>query len=210
MDSPLSVGQIAAIAGRSIPAMVRRLNLAIAISAPVLPADTATSASPFFTASMASHIDDFQRPLRSAWLGLSSILTATSVCTTPRGGLEPRTGVEQRVDHGAVAEQEELDVGMSAERELGARNDHRGPMVSPHGVERDADFLGHGCDNTVLSRRAAPVRQQAADIPLFRQLATSSGPFSPSPFFSAASAANGCPAASPAAGASNTAPGLRG
>ena len=62
--------------------MVRRLNFAIAISAPVLPAETATSASPFFTASMASHIDDFQRPLRSAWLGLSSIRTTTSVCTT--------------------------------------------------------------------------------------------------------------------------------
>ena len=34
----------------------------MAISAPVLPADTVASASPFFTASMASHIDDFQRP----------------------------------------------------------------------------------------------------------------------------------------------------
>ena len=28
---------------------------------------------------MANHIDDFHRPLRNAWLGLSSILTATSV-----------------------------------------------------------------------------------------------------------------------------------
>ena len=65
-----------------MPGSVRRLNLAIAISAPVLPAETATSASPFFTASMASHIDDFQRPRRSAWLGLSSMLTATSVWTT--------------------------------------------------------------------------------------------------------------------------------
>src|SRR5215203_6574851 len=76
---PVIVGQSAAIAGRSIPGSILRLNLAIAISAPVLPADTATSASPFLTASMASHIDDFQRPLRSAWLGLSSIRTATSV-----------------------------------------------------------------------------------------------------------------------------------
>ena len=63
--------------GRSC-AMVRRQNLDIAISAPVLPAETAASASPVFTASIAFHIDDFQRPWRSAWLGLSSMRTATS------------------------------------------------------------------------------------------------------------------------------------
>jgi hypothetical protein len=61
-ESPFSVGHSPAIAGRPMPGMVRRLNLAIAISAPVLPAETATSASPFFTASIASHIEDFQRP----------------------------------------------------------------------------------------------------------------------------------------------------
>ena len=87
MQEPLSVGHSAAIAGRSMPGSIRRLNLAIAISAPVLPADTATSASPFLTASMASHIDDFQRPLRSAWLGLSSMRTATSVCTSRQASL---------------------------------------------------------------------------------------------------------------------------
>src|ERR1700736_1768018 len=69
--------------------MVLRLNLAIAISAPVLPADTATSASYLFTASSANHIDDFQRPYRKAWLGLSSILTATSVWMTRAAALSP-------------------------------------------------------------------------------------------------------------------------
>ena len=62
IDSPRSVGHSAAIAGRSMPAMVFRLKRAMAISAPVLPAETTASASPFLTASMASHIDDFQRP----------------------------------------------------------------------------------------------------------------------------------------------------
>ena len=62
IDSPRKVGHSAAIAGRSMPGRVLRLNFDIAISAPVLPADTATSASPFLTASMASHIEDFQRP----------------------------------------------------------------------------------------------------------------------------------------------------
>lgn len=59
-------------------AMVRRQNFDIAISAPVLPAEMQASAVPALTASTAFHIDDFQRPWRSAWLGLSSILTAIS------------------------------------------------------------------------------------------------------------------------------------
>ena len=46
----------------------------IAISAPVLPAETATSASPSFTHSMVCHME-VSRPRRSTWLGLSSMLT---------------------------------------------------------------------------------------------------------------------------------------
>src|ERR1044072_2436889 len=86
-DSPLLVGHIPVIAGRSIPFSVRKWKRDIAINAPVLPAETATSASPFFTASMASHIEDVLRPRRSAWLGLSEPLTATSVWITFEGGL---------------------------------------------------------------------------------------------------------------------------
>ena len=94
--SPRSVGQIAAIAGRSMLAMVRRQNLDIAISAPVLPAETQTSASPVFTASIAFHIDDFQRPWRSAWLGLSSMRTAISQWTKVADGGELGEPVEHR------------------------------------------------------------------------------------------------------------------
>ena len=46
INSPRSVGHIAASAGRSISGSMRRQNFAIAISAPVLPAETAQSASP--------------------------------------------------------------------------------------------------------------------------------------------------------------------
>src|SRR5712664_3953752 len=81
-ESPRIVGHTAAIAGRSMPGSMRRQNRPIAISAPLLPADIATSASPFLTASMASHIDEVLRPRRSAWLGLSCMLTATSVWMT--------------------------------------------------------------------------------------------------------------------------------
>ncbi|MGY3073779.1 hypothetical protein ACVWZZ_000150 [Bradyrhizobium sp. LM6.10] len=62
-----------------MPGSVRRWKRDIAISAPVFPAETVTSASPFFTASMASHMEEVLRPRRSAWLGFSSPLTATSV-----------------------------------------------------------------------------------------------------------------------------------
>ena len=77
-DWPRSVGQRQASAGRSTRAMVRRQIFAMAISAPVLPAETATSASPFFTASIASHMEETRRPWRSAWLGLSSMRIATA------------------------------------------------------------------------------------------------------------------------------------
>ena len=73
MISVRSVGQIAAIAGREIPSIGLRQNVAIAISAPVLPPEMAKSASPSFTDCSAAHIEELPRPLRSAWVGLSSI-----------------------------------------------------------------------------------------------------------------------------------------
>ena len=67
------VGQIAAMAGREMPSIGRRQKVAMAISAPVLPPEIATSASPSFTDWMAFHIDELPRPLRRAWEGFSSI-----------------------------------------------------------------------------------------------------------------------------------------
>ena len=114
--SPRRVGQIAAIAGRSIVAMVRRQNFAIAISAPVLPADTQTSASPFLTASIAFHIDDFQRPWRSAWLGLSSIRTAISQWENSLASAELRQPGKDRPHDLLLPEDEEADIGAPRQR----------------------------------------------------------------------------------------------
>ena len=50
------VGISEAIAGRSMPGRVLSTNLASAMSAPVLPADTAALARPAFTASIARHM----------------------------------------------------------------------------------------------------------------------------------------------------------
>ena len=127
-----------------MPAMVLSWNFAIAISAPVLPADTATSASPRFTASIASDIDDFQRPWRSAWLGLASIAIATSVWMTRDAALSCGRASSSGSISGAVAEQQEFDVGVAVERDLGARNDHGRTKIAPHGVERDTNLIRHG------------------------------------------------------------------
>ena len=81
-DWPRCVGQSAAKAGRSMPGRVRRQIFAIAISAPVLPAETAASASPFLTASIAIHIEETRRPWRSATLGFSSMRIDTAACRT--------------------------------------------------------------------------------------------------------------------------------
>ena len=98
-----------------MPGSMRRQNRAIAISAPVLPAETATSASPFFTASIASHIDEVLRPRRSAWLGLSCMLTATSVWMTRETAFSAGCLASCGFDQRAVAEQQEFGVGMPAQ-----------------------------------------------------------------------------------------------
>src|SRR5665213_2753905 len=79
---PRSVGQIEAMAGREMPSITPNWNMLIAIKAPVLPAETATSASLFFTTSSARHML-VSRPRRSTWLGLSSIATRSGAWRTP-------------------------------------------------------------------------------------------------------------------------------
>ena len=142
-ESPRAVGQIAAIAGRSMPGSMRRQNRAIAISAPVLPAETATSASPFLTASIASHIDEVLRPRRSAWLGLSCMLTATSVWMTRETAFSAGCLASCGVDQRAIAEQQKFSVGMSGQRNGGAGNDDRCADIATHGVKRDSNLLRH-------------------------------------------------------------------
>ena len=110
----------------------------------MLPADTATSASPFFTASIASHIDEVLRPRRSAWLGLSSMLTATSVWMTRDTAFSAGCAASCGFDQRAVAEQQKFGVGMPVQRNRGAGNDHRGAEVAAHGVKRDSNLFRHG------------------------------------------------------------------
>ena len=78
---PLAVGTAAQIAGRSIPGIIFMTNLEIAISAPVLPAETQASASPFLTRFTATRIDE-SFLLRKAREGDSCISTTSEAWTT--------------------------------------------------------------------------------------------------------------------------------
>ena len=84
MTSPFFAGSCDAIAGRSMPGRVFSTNLAIAISAPVFPAETQACAAPALTRLIATRIDEsFLR--RSASAGGSSMSTTSLAgCTTTR------------------------------------------------------------------------------------------------------------------------------
>ena len=219
-DSPRKVGHSAAIAGRSMPSSIFRLKRDIAISAPVLPAETATSASPFLTASSASHIEDFQRPWRNAWLGLSSMRMATSVWMSLVGGLRRGSLVEQRVHHRAVAEQQEFAIGMAHERQLGARQRPR-PRHGPRPWRQERCELYRAWSDLGRVIRSAGVlwwrshtgehsRSGEPDKPPLAGPGYQAVPAGPRRFFSASSAANGRSPASSTLGAANSAPALRG
>ena len=84
---PRCVGRKDAIAGRSTPGSIFRTNLEIAISAPVFPALTAQSASPDFTRSIATRIDE-SRLLRNAVAGGSCISTTSLAARMDIRGLD--------------------------------------------------------------------------------------------------------------------------
>ena len=74
---PRNVGQLATRAGRSRAPAMRSCRREMAISAPVLPAETAAAASPVRTLSTAFHIDE-PLPRRMAWAGLASMAMTLS------------------------------------------------------------------------------------------------------------------------------------
>jgi hypothetical protein len=72
------------MAGRSTPASIPSRNMAVAMQAPVFPALTNPAASPRFTRSMATSIEE-SFFLRSATDGDSSMPTASEACLTQIG-----------------------------------------------------------------------------------------------------------------------------
>ena len=141
MLSPRIVGQMAAMAGRSTCAMVLRQILAIAMSAPVLPAETAASASPVahrlhgppHGRLAAPGADRLARLVVHAHrhLGMADLDRA----------LQARVRLDERRDGALVAEHEEAQGRMPLERQRRARHDDRGAVIAAHGVERDTHWL---------------------------------------------------------------------
>ena len=142
MHSALTVGHSAAIAGRSMPAMGRRISFDMAISAPVLPAETATSASPFCTASSASHML-VPLPRRSAWLGLSFMATTSVGVDDARLGGERGMLVELGAMRASSPKKMKLSAGWRSSEMRGARHDDLGAVIAAHGVERYCPRLRH-------------------------------------------------------------------
>jgi hypothetical protein len=84
-------GQRTAMAGRLMPGSFLSRTIETSMSAPVLPQETQTCASPLRTASIADHID-VSWPLRITWLGLSSIRTTPAASRTSQRPGELATG----------------------------------------------------------------------------------------------------------------------
>ncbi len=157
---PRLVGQRAAIAGRSMPSMVPSWNMLIAISAPVLPAEIATCASPFSTDSMARHMDVL-RPRRSAMAGLFfhahafrrvADLDARGELAAPR---------QQRLQHRLVAMHQEIHIGMADRRTRQSRHDNGRAGIAAHGIDRNVEGSAHlrlAAGRSRISLPSSPLR----------------------------------------------------
>ena len=163
-------GMTEAMAGRSIPGRVLSTNFAIAIRAPVLPAETAAAASPSFTALMASRMLEL-RPWRSAVRRLGVAGDRSPACGARRSPARalacPASSGSSR---GAVAEQQEPQVRDSARaparrrrprcRAPRRRPSRRGAMVRLIGAARSAVATarpGHPSDGAARrGRRTRP------------------------------------------------------
>ena len=145
----------------------------MAIRAPVLPAETMKSASPFCTASSASHmLDAAAAAHRLARLVLhlhDDVGMDDARALGERADAARRCGVDARL----VAEKQKAHVGMALERHGGARHDHGGALVSTHRVER---YRARRCHDPLLACRwltwpAAPGRAGSANRSSPRQTA---------------------------------------
>ena len=81
---PLRVGKAEASAGRSTPGTMPCTILAVAMTAPVLPADTNPCASPSRTSREATRME-LSRLERTALAALSSMVTRSLACTISMG-----------------------------------------------------------------------------------------------------------------------------
>ncbi len=140
--TPVRVGSCEAIAGRSMPGSVFSTKRAIAISAPVLPADTQACAVPSLTRLIATRIDE-SFFLRSASAGGSSISTTSLAACDREASPQPATSA-WRARPSAAASRPTSDharVGRFLEEGERCRQRDRRTVVAAHRVDGYRD--GH-------------------------------------------------------------------
>jgi hypothetical protein len=84
-------------------------------------------------------MEDFQRPRRSAWLGLSSMATATSQCMNSLS-LQLRVLRQKRFAFGSIAEKQKADVGMALESLGCARDRDFRTEIASHDIDGNSQF----------------------------------------------------------------------
>ena len=141
MVTPLRVGSCDAIAGRSMPGSVFSTKRAIAISAPVLPAETQACAAPSLTRLIATRIDE-SFFLRSASAGGSSIATTSLAGCIVSAIARRRARLGERLrERGLEADQDHARVGVLLEERERRRDRDRRAVVAAHRVDGNGD--GH-------------------------------------------------------------------
>ena len=143
IDSPRSVGQSAAIAGRSIPRQHFELEFRHRHERAGIAARNSDVGVALF------HRLD-REPHRGFPAAIAQRLARFGVhayrdlgVNDPRSRFERRLRVDKRRDLRRVAEEEKFAFGMALQRQFRTGNDHGGAVVSPHRIERNADLVWH-------------------------------------------------------------------
>src|ERR1700722_14306553 len=142
-----SVGMKEAIAGRSMTGIILSTNFAIAISAPVLPADTTQPASPGrHRVDRQPHRGTPRAAQRDRWLGV----VGDEFVGVMDDGLRRQLGqlVQERADAALDAVEQEFGLREADERDVGAVYHHVRRLFAAHGIERD--------DHPLAQSRALP------------------------------------------------------
>ena len=137
---PRLLGSTTAMAGRSTPGSTPIVNIAMAMAAPVFPAEMNAAASPSRTSEAATRIEE-SRLRRRACEGCSPDSTTWEACRTVIGkGLAPLWRASSRSTCGLVADEDDLDAVLAAARDrpLDADGD---AAVPSHRVDGDPHRL---------------------------------------------------------------------
>ena len=105
---PRLFGSTTAMAGRSTPGSTPIVNMAMAMAAPVFPAEMNADASPSRTSEAATRIDE-SRLRRRAWDGCSPISTTWEACRTVMGSAPDPVAGELALDDRPVADQDDVE-----------------------------------------------------------------------------------------------------